>query len=115
MACLEKITQPFMVPEQVNEEEDQVINTAAEIATLKHLKHWTQKNPQAVLNEINCIHQYHDDTVVSYNKLVDELQELENNYEKQTDDLIETQSQLDQSCKQVWVLKIDNAAKTTHL
>ena len=101
MACLGKITRPSMVPEQANEEEDQVANTAAEIATLEHLEHWTQENPQAVLDEINRIHQYHDDTVVSYNKLVDELQELGNNYEKQTDDLIETQSQLDQSRKQV--------------
>ncbi|SLM34594.1 hypothetical protein LPUS_03431 [Lasallia pustulata] len=43
------------------------------------------------------------------------LQELGNNYKKQTDDLLQTQSQLDQARKQIRVLKADNAAKMTRL
>ena len=37
-----------------------------------------------------------------------ELQELGNNYKKQTDDLLQTQSQLDQARKQIRVLKGDS-------
>ena len=111
------------------ENEDQAADTAAEIATVEQLQHWADTKPQAVLDEMNRIQQYHDDTVMAHNELIDqlqasakgvealehELQELGNNYKKQTDDLLQTQSQLDQARKQIRVLKADNAAKITRL
>ena len=67
--------------------------------------------------------------MISHNELIDQLQasvkrvktlkqelwDLGNNYEKQTDNLLQTQSQLNQTWKQIWVLKADNAAKTMRL
>ena len=87
------------------ENEDQAVNTAAEITTVAQLQHWARTEPQAVLDEMNQVWQYHDNTVMVYNKLIDqlqasakrvealdhELQELGNNYKKQTDDLLQTQ------------------------
>ncbi|KAA6409463.1 MAG: hypothetical protein FRX48_07017 [Lasallia pustulata] len=129
MACLSKIDRPSMVPEQTNKDEDQVANTTAEIATIEHLKYWTRQDPQAVLDEMNRVRQYYNNTVLLHNKLVDqvqvsakevkvlehELEELGNNHEKQTDDLLQTQSYLDQAQKQIRALKADNAAETTRL
>ena len=93
------------------ENEDQAANTAAKITTVAQLQHWAYTKPQAVLDEMNQVRQYHDDTVMAHNKLIDqlqasakgvealehELQELSNDYKKQTDDLLQTQSQLDQA------------------
>ena len=88
------------------ENKDQAADTAAEIATVEQLQHWADTKPQAVLDEMNWIRQYHNDTVMAHNELIDqfqasakgvealehELQELSNNYKKQTDDLLQTQS-----------------------
>ncbi|SLM35316.1 hypothetical protein NFIA_101300 [Lasallia pustulata] len=128
MARLSKINRPSMVPGPL-ENEDQAANTAAKITTVVQLQHWAYTKPQVVLDEMNQVRQYHDDTVMAHNELIDqlqasakgvealehELQELGNNYEKQTDDLLQTQSQLDQARKQIRVLKADNAAKMTRL
>ncbi|SLM36047.1 Retrotransposon gag domain [Lasallia pustulata] len=117
-----------MVPGPL-ENVDQAANTAAKITTVAQLQHWAHTKPQAVLDEMNQVRQYHDDTVMAHNELIDqlqasakgvealehELQELGNDYEKQTDDLLQTQSQLDQAQKQIRVLKADNAAKMTCL
>ncbi|SLM37240.1 hypothetical protein LPUS_06983 [Lasallia pustulata] len=111
------------------ENEDQAANTAAKITTVAQLQHWAHTEPQAVLDEMNQVRQYHDDAVMAHNELIDqlqasakgvealehELQELGNDYKKQTDDLLQTQSQLDQARKQIRVLKADNAAKMTRL
>ena len=118
-----------MVPERMNGNEDQVATAAANIITIEHLQYWAHHNLQELLNEINRICQYHDNTVTSHNELIDQLQasvkgvetlkqelwDLGNDHEKQTDDLLQTQSQLDQAWRQIWVLKADNAAKTTRL
>ena len=57
---------------------------------------------------------------MSHNELVDqlqtlkcELQDLDNDHEKQTDDLLQTQAHLDQAQKQVQALKAENAAEIT--
>ena len=111
MACLSKINRPSMVPERMNGNEDQVATAAADITTIEHLQYWARHNPQELLDEINRIRQYHDDTVTSHNELIDQLQasvkgvetleqelrDLGNDYEKQTDGLLQTQSQLDQA------------------
>ena len=60
-----------MVPEQMNENEDQVATAAANITIIKHLQYWACHNLQELLNEINRICQYHDDTVTSHNELID--------------------------------------------
>ena len=87
----------------MNGNEDQVITTAADITTIEHLQYWAHHNFQELLDEINWICQYHDDTVTSHNELIDQLQalvkgvetlkqelwDLGNNYEKQTDDLLQ--------------------------
>ncbi|SLM34679.1 Zinc finger, CCHC-type [Lasallia pustulata] len=128
MARLSKIDRPSMVSGPL-ENEDQAANTAAKITTVAQLQHWAHTKPQAVLDEMNQVRQYHDDTVMVHNELIDqlqasakgvevlehELQELGNDCEKQTDDLLQTQSQLDQARKQIRVLKADNAAKMTCL
>ena len=129
MTRLSKINRPSMVPERMNGNKDQIAITAADIIIIKHLQYWTCHNPQELLDEINRIRQYHDDTVTLHNELIDQLQasvkgvetlkqelwDLGNNYEKQTDGLLQTQSQLDQTWRQIWVLKADNATKTTCL
>ena len=113
----------------MNENKDQVATAAADIITIEHLQYWACHNFQELLDEINWICQYHNDIMTSHNKLINQLQasvkgvetleqklwDLGNNYEKQTDDLLQTQSQLDQAWRQVRVLKADNAAKTTCL
>ena len=33
--------------------EDEVLNTAAEIVTVKHLQYWAEHKSQALLNEVN--------------------------------------------------------------
>ena len=75
-----------------------------DITTLKDLQYWAQHYPQELLDEITQICQYHDDTVTSHNELMDqlqmlerELQDLDNDHEKQTDDLLQTQAHLDQA------------------
>ena len=60
-----------MVPEQMNGNEDQVAITAADITIIEHLQYWARHNSQELLNEINQIRQYHDDTVTSHNELID--------------------------------------------
>ena len=60
-----------MVPERMNGNEDQVATAAANITTIEHLQYWAHHNPQELLNEINRICQYHDDTVTSHNELID--------------------------------------------
>ena len=118
-----------MVSERMNENEDQIATAAVNIIIIEHLQYWARQNSQELLNEINWIRQYHDDTVTLHNELIDQLQasvkgvetleqelwDLGNDYEKQTDDLLQTQSQLNQTQRQIWVLKADNAAKTTRL
>ena len=100
-----------MVPEQMNKNKDQVATAAADIIIIEHLQYWARHNPQELLDEINRIRQYHDDTVTSHNELIDQLQasvkgvetlkqelrDLGNDYKKQTDGLLQTQSQLDQT------------------
>ena len=71
MACLSKINRPSMVPERMNGNEDQVATAAANIIIIEHLQYWARHNPQELLNEINRICQYHDDTVTSHNELID--------------------------------------------
>ena len=39
MTCLSKINWPFMVPEQMNGNEDQVATAAANIITIEHLQY----------------------------------------------------------------------------
>ena len=65
----------------------------------------------------------------SHNKLIDqlltsvkevemlkyELWDLNKNHKKQTDDLLQTQTHLNQTQKQIWTLKAESAVKTTHL
>ena len=60
-----------MIPEQMNKNKDQIAITAADIIIIKHLQYWARHNSQELLNEINWIRQYHDDTVTSHNKLID--------------------------------------------
>ena len=105
MARLSKIDRPSMVQGPL-ENEDQAANTAAKITTVAQLQHWAHTKPQAVLDEMNQVWQYYNDTVIAYNKLIDQLQasakgvealeyklqELSNNYKKQTDDLLQTRS-----------------------
>ena len=55
----------------MNENEDQIITAAADIIIIKHLQYWVCHNSQELLNEINWIRQYHNDTVTSHNKLID--------------------------------------------
>ena len=74
MARLSKINRPSMVPERMNGNEDQVATAAANITTIEHLQYWARHNPQELLDEINRIRQYHDDTVTSHNELIDQLQ-----------------------------------------
>ena len=71
MARLSKINWPFMVSERMNKNEDQVATTTADIIIIKHLQYWACHNPQELLDEINWICQYHDDTVTSHNELID--------------------------------------------
>ena len=60
-----------MVPEWMNGNKDQVATAAADIIIIEHLQYWARHNPQELLNEINRICQYHDDTVTSHNELID--------------------------------------------
>ena len=55
----------------MNGNEDQVATAAADIITIEHLQYWACHNSQELLDEINQIHQYHDDTVTSHNELID--------------------------------------------
>ena len=59
-----------MVSEQMNENEDQVVITAVNITIIEYLQYWAYHNPQELLNEINQICQYHNDTVTSHNELI---------------------------------------------
>ena len=111
MTRLSKINRPSMVSERMNGNEYQIATAAADIIIIEYLQYWARHNLQELLNEINQIRQYHDDTVTSHNELIDqlqasvkgvktlkqELQDLGNDYEKQTDGLPQTQSQLDQA------------------
>ena len=63
-----------MVSERMNGNEDQVAITAADIIIIEHLQYWACHNLQELLDEINRIRQYHDDTVTSHNELIDQLQ-----------------------------------------
>ena len=60
-----------MIPEQMNENEDQIATAAADIIIIEYLQYWARHNPQELLNEINWICQYHDNTVTSHNELID--------------------------------------------
>ena len=60
-----------MVSERMNEIEDQVVTAAANIIIIEHLQYWAHHNPQELLDEINRICQYHDNTVTSHNELID--------------------------------------------
>ena len=71
MARLNKINRPFMVSERMNENKDQVATAAANIIIIEHLQYWARHNPQELLDEINQIHQYHNDTVTLHNELID--------------------------------------------
>ena len=42
-----------MISEQMNENEDQVAITAANITIIEYLQYWARHNPQELLNEIN--------------------------------------------------------------
>ena len=45
MARLSKINWPSMVPERMNENEDQIATTAANITIIEHLQYWACHNP----------------------------------------------------------------------
>ena len=60
-----------MVPERMNGNEDQIATTAADIIIIEHLQYWVCHNLQELLDEINWICQYHNDTVTSHNELID--------------------------------------------